>query len=119
MKKMSKCFIYFFAVVLIFSFATIASAKEKSSSPFKNVVLKMMGMSKKTVQKEVNAVGRGIKKGADVVAEEAKDVGKLATGDKSKAKDILVKPVMGATEAVGQTAHDVIKAPIEAAQETK
>ncbi|MBN1872144.1 MAG: hypothetical protein JW800_06185 [Candidatus Omnitrophica bacterium] len=105
-------------LALIFSVATTAAAGDKKGSPFKEVVLKMMGMSKKTVVKEVNAVGRGVKKSADVVVEEVKDVGKLATGDASKAKDVLVKPVKGATEAVGQTAHDVINAPIEAHKET-
>ena len=104
-------------LALILSVATTVMAEDKPGSPFKDLCLKLMGMSKKTVEKEVNAVGRGIKKGANVVVEEVKDVGKLATGDTSKAKDILVKPVMGTTEAVGETAHDVINAPIEAGKE--
>ena len=75
-------------LALILSVATTVMAEDKPGSPFKDFCLKLMGMSKKTVEKEVNAVGRGIKKGADVVVEEVKDVVKLATGDTSKAKDI-------------------------------
>jgi len=113
--RFTACFI---VLAFALSFTLCANAGEKKASPFQEMVLKLMGMSQKTVEKEVNAVGRGIKKGADVVVEEAKDLGKLATGDKSKAKDVLVKPVMGATEAVGKTTHDVINAPIEAGEET-
>ncbi|MBL7071866.1 MAG: hypothetical protein ISS26_06855 [Candidatus Omnitrophica bacterium] len=107
------------AVIMVVSLAAGAAiAEEKKSSPFKEAVLKMMGMAGKTVAKEVNAVGRGIKGTTDVVVEEVKDVGALATGDGSKVKEILVEPVTGAAEVVGETAHDVINAPIEAGQET-
>lgn len=107
-------------MILILSLATGAVAEEqKIKSPFKKLVLKVMGLAGKTVEKEVKAVGEGIKKTADVVVEEVKDVGKLATGDTSKVKDVLVKPVTGTTEAVGETVHDVITAPIEAAEEVK
>ena len=117
MKNVARYAVAILVFALVFSLAANAAAEGKKS-PFVQAMLKMMGMSKKTVEKEVTAVGRGVKKGADVVVEEVKDVGKLAAGDDSKAKDILVKPVKGTTEMVGQTAHDVIKAPIEAHQET-
>lgn len=117
MRNKMRFFATLLVFVLIFSLTTNAVAAEKKGSPFKKMVLKMMGMAKKTVEKEVSAVGRGIKKGADVVVEEVKDVGKLATGDMSKAKDVLVKPVTGTTEMVGKTAYDVINAPIEAGKE--
>ena len=113
----------FFAILLILaltlSLTADVMAADKKSSPFKEMCLKVMGFSKKTVEKEVSAVGRGIKKGADVVVEEVKDVGALVTGDGSKAKDILVKPVKGTTDMVGKTVYDVINAPIEAAEEIK
>jgi len=117
MKNKMRLLVVMLALALALSFATSAAAEDKEGSPFKELVLKVMGVSKKTVEKEVNAVGRGIKKGADVVVEEAKDIGKLATGDVSKTKDVLVKPVTGTAEMVGETAHDVINAPIEAGKE--
>lgn len=113
-------FTLFLILIMVFSVSVCAEAKEvKSSSPFKSMVLKMFGYTTKTVEKEVNAVGRGIKKGADVVVEEVKDIGGLATGDVSKTKDVLVKPVKGVTETAGETAYDVLNAPIESAEEMK
>ncbi len=110
-----------FAVVLsvlfVFTLFADAALAKQIKSPFKRLCLKIMGISTKTVEKEVNTVGRGIKKTTDIVVEEGKDVGKLMKGDGSKAKDVLVKPVTGATEVVGETAHGVITAPIEAGKE--
>ena len=115
-----KLFVLMLVAILALSLTTgVAMAEKKKGSPFKRAVLKMMGLAGKTVEKEVKAIGKGVKKTADVVVEEVKDVGKLATGDTSKVKDVLVKPVTGITEAVGETAHDVIVAPIEAAEEVK
>ncbi len=94
-----------------------ALAEEQDGNRFMNAVKRFFGATGKTVEKEVNAVGMGVKGTTDVVTEEVKDVGALATGDGSKAKDIVVKPIMGTTEVVGETAHDVINAPIEAGQE--
>lgn len=106
------------AAVLVVSFAAnVAFAQEKKESPFKQVILKMMGLTGKTVHKEVNAVGEGVKGATDVVVKEAKDVGALVTGDTSKTKDVLIEPVKGTAEVVGQTANDVITAPIEATKE--
>ena len=118
MKSSMRIFIAVVAFAIALSFAmSVAEAAEKKSSPFKNLVYKIFGFSKKTVQKEINAVGTGIKKGADVVVQEGKDVGALMKGDKSKAKDILVKPIKGAVEMVGETGHGVISAPLEAGKE--
>lgn len=115
-----RIFILMLVMVITLSLAAgVARAEEKKTSPFKELVLKAMGLAGKTVEKEVKAVGKGVKKTVDVVVEEVKDVGRLATGDTSKVKDVLVKPVTGTTEAVGETAHDIIKAPIEAADEIK
>ena len=109
-------FAMFLVLVLTLSFTTgVAMA----SSPFKELCLKIMGVTTKTVEKEVNAVGRGVKKGADVVVEEVKDVGSLVTGDISKTKDVLEKPVRGATAVAGEAAYGVLNAPIEAAEEVK
>jgi len=105
-------------VIMSFSLAIGAAvAEEEEGNRFINAIKRFFGATGKTVEKEVNAVGMGIKGTADVVVEEVKDVGELATGDGSKVKDIVVKPVTGTTEVVGQTAHDVINAPIEAGQE--
>jgi hypothetical protein len=117
MKSKMIFFVILLVLALTFSFMTNSEAAEKKGSPFKELCLKILGLSKKTVEKEVSAVGRGIKKGADVVVQEGKDIGALVTGDGSKAKDILVKPVKGATEMVGETTYDVINAPIEAGKE--
>ena len=87
-----------------------------AGSPFKRLCLKAMGMTTKTVEKEVNVIGKGIKKTTDVVIEEVKDVGKAATG-KGSVEDVLVKPVRGATAVAGEAAYGVLNAPIEAAQE--
>lgn len=103
-------------LVLILVLSTGVAMAEKSS-PFKDLVFKMFGFTKKTVEKEVNTVGKGVKKGADVVVEEVKDVGSLATGDTSKAKDVLVKPVKGTAKVAGETAYGVVNAPIEAGKE--
>ncbi len=112
-----RIFVILLILMLTFSLSTdVAMAKE---SPFKRLCLKMMGLAKKTVEKEVNTVGRTIKKSADVVVEEVKDLGSLATGDTSKAKDVLVKPVRGATAVAGEAAYGVLNAPIEAAEEVK
>ena len=119
MKNAMRFIILALVVILTISLATGAMAEEKVKSPFKRVFLKMIGLAGKTVEKEVKAVGKGIKKTADVVVEEVKDVGELATGDTSKVKDVLVKPIIGTTEVVGETAHDIIVAPIEAAEEVK
>lgn len=113
-----------FAVLLVsllafsFSISTArAGMTDKPGSPFKDAVLKIFGYTAKTTEKTVNAVGTGVKKTADVVVNEVKDTGELATGKGSKAKDILVNPVMGTTEAVGETVHGIVTAPIEAAKE--
>lgn len=103
--------------VLVFALSTGVAMAEKKSSPFKELVLKLFGYTTKTVEKEVDTVGKGIKKGADIVVEEVKDVGSLATGDVSKAKDVLVKPVKGVAEVAGETAYGVVTAPIEAGKE--
>ena len=114
----ARFFIILLTVILVFSLtASVATAAEKKGSPFKDLVLRVFGYTKKTVEKEVTTVGEGIKKGADIVVEEVKDVGELVTGDTSKAKDVLVKPITGTTEMVGETAHGVITAPIEAGKE--
>ena len=118
MNNTARFFVVLLALALIFSLTADAIAAEKKGSPFKKLILGMMGMTKKTVEKEVNAVGKGVKKGADVVVEEVKDVGALATGDGSKVKDVLVKPVKGTADMAGETAYDVINAPIEAGRET-
>lgn len=104
-------------LVLVFTIS-LSAGVATAGSPFKEMVLKVLGHTSKTVEKEVNTVGRGIKKGADVVAEEAKDIGGLATGD-SEVKDVLVKPVKGAADMAGETAYGVVNAPIEAAEEVK
>ena len=117
MKHTMKFFVLMVVMILTFSLTTGVAMAEKKGSPFKDLILRMFGYTKKTVEKEVTAIGEGIKKGADVVMEEVKDVGELVTGDTSKVKDVLVKPVTGTTEMVGETAHDVIVAPIEAGKE--
>ena len=112
-----RIFVVLLVLALAISLTADTAMAEKKRGPFAEACLKMMGLSKKTIEKEVNTVGYGIKKGTDVVVEEVKDVGKLATGDASKTKDILVKPVTGATKVAGETAYGVINAPIEATQE--
>ena len=107
------------AIMLSVGLLAGEACAEKKGSPFRDLCMRMFGYAKKTVEKEVNVVGRGIKKGADVVVEEVEDVGRLATGDSSKAKDVLVKPVEGTAEMVGETTYGVINAPIEAGQEIK
>lgn len=119
MKNSIRFFVIPLVLMLTLSLTSGVAMAEKKGSPFKELVLKMFGYTSKTVEKEVNTVGRGIKKSTDVVVEEVKDVGKLATGDASKAKDVLVKPVTGATEAAGETAYGVLNAPIEAGKEVK
>lgn len=107
-------------LVAVMSFSLVigaAAAEEEEGNRFVNAIKRFFGATGKTVENEVNTVGMGVKGTADVVVEEAKDVGALATGDGSKAKDVVVKPVTGTAEVVGQTAHDVINAPIEAGQE--
>ena len=95
----------------------VSMAEEQQGNRFINAIKRFFGATGKTVENEVNAVGKGVKGTADVVTEEVKDVGALATGDGSKAKDVLVKPVTGSAEVVGEAAHDVINAPIKAGQE--
>ena len=112
-----RIFVALLVLVLSVTLLSGTATAEKKSSPFKELCLKAMGLSRKTVEKGVSTVGRGIKKSADIVIEEVKDVGKLATGDASKAKDVLVKPVEGAAEVVGETTYGVINAPIEAGRE--
>jgi hypothetical protein len=120
MKSKMRIFAVLLAAVLILSLASgAAMAAEKKGSPFKEMCLKLMGLTKKTVEKEVNTVGTTIKKTTDVVVEEVEDVGRLATGDGSKARDVLEKPVKGITAVGGEAAYGVINAPIEAAQEVK
>ena len=118
MKSSMRIFIAVVAFAIALSFAmSAAEAAEKKGSPFVDLCHKVMGFSKKTVEKEVNTVGKGIKKTTDIVVQEGKDVGALMKGDGSKAKDILVKPVTGAVETVGETGHGVISAPLEAGKE--
>ena len=111
--------IFITSIILILSVMLIAGAAEAKESPFIKMMSRVFGHTAKTVEKEVNVVGTGVKKTADIVVEEVKDVGKLATGDGSKAKDVLVKPITGTTEVVGETTYGVINAPIEAAEEMK
>ena len=108
----------FFVVMLILMLAiSLTTGTAMAGSPFKELCLKAMGLAGKTVEKEVNVVGYTIKKTTDVVVEEVKDVGKLATG-KGSVKDTLEKPVRGATAVAGEAAYGVLNAPIEAGQET-
>jgi len=104
-------------MILAFSLSSGVALAEQKGSPFKDLILRIFGYTTKTVEKEVTTVGEGVKKGTDVVTQEVKDVGALATGDTSKTKDVLVNPVTGTTEMVGETAHGVITAPIEAGKE--
>ncbi len=115
----------FFAVLLVsvlafsFSISTArAEASDKPGSPFKDAIMKMFGYTAKTTEKTVNAVGGGVKKSADIVGREVQDVGEVAAGEGGKIKDVLVNPIMGTTEAVGETVHGVVTAPIEAGKET-
>ena len=113
----------FFIVLLVsvlaisFSMTTKAEAADKSGSPFKDAIMKMFGYGAKTTEKTVNAVGTGVKKTGDMVGQEAKDLGEVATGKGSKVKDVIVNPVTKSTEAVGGTAYGVLNAPIEAGKE--
>ena len=50
-------------LVLVFVLSTGVAMAEKKSSPFKELVFKAFGFTKKTVEKEVDTVGKGIKKG--------------------------------------------------------
>lgn len=108
---------FFVIVVTLMLTLSFLAGTAMAGSPFKELCLKAMGMTTKTVEKEVNVIGKGIKKTTDVVVEEVKDVGKAATG-KGSIKDVLVKPVEGTAEVVGETTYGVINAPIEAGQET-
>lgn len=119
MSSKAKFFVALLVSVLAISFSMTAKAEmsDKPDSPFKNAVMKLFGWTSKTTEKSVNAIGAGVKKSADVVVEEVKDVGELATGKGSKAKDVLVNPVTGITEAAGETAYGVLNAPIEAGEE--
>ena len=109
----------FFVIMLILMLTlSFLAGTAMAGSPFKELCLKVMGITTKTVEKEVNVIGRGIKKTTDVVIEEVEDVGKAATG-KGSVKDVLVKPVRGATAVAGEAAYGVLNAPIEAAEETK
>jgi predicted component of type VI protein secretion system len=104
-----------FVMLLVMTLTlSLCAGTAMAGSPFKEMVLKVLGHTSKTVEKEVNTVGKGVKKTADIVVEEVKDTGKLVTGDGSKVKDVLVKPVQGAAEVTGETAYGVINAPIEA-----
>jgi len=105
-------------VMLVLMLAlSLSAGTAAAGSPFKELCLKVMGMTGKTVEKEVNTVGRAVKGTADVVVEEAKDIGGLMTGDGSKARDIVEKPVRGATAVAGEAAYGVLNAPIEAGRE--
>ncbi len=119
MSGKAKFFVVLLVSVLAVSFSVTAKAEtsDKPGSSFKNVVLRMFGWTSKTTQKSVNAIGTGVKKTADVVVEETKDLGELSTGKGSKVKDVLTKPITGTTEAVGETAYGVLNAPIEAGSE--
>ncbi|MFH0840112.1 MAG: hypothetical protein V1883_03755 [Candidatus Omnitrophota bacterium] len=113
----------FFVVLLVsvmavsFSMVTKAEAADKPGSPFADAVMKMFGYGAKTTEKTVNAVGTGVKKTGDMVGQEARDLGDVATGKGSKVKDVIVNPVTKSTEAVGGTAYGVVNAPIEAGKE--
>jgi len=115
----------FFAVLLVsvlafsFSISTArAEASDKPASPFKDAIMKMFGYTAKTTEKTVSAVSGGVKKSADMVGQEVQDVGEVATGKGEKVKDVLVNPITKSTEAVGETVHGVVTAPIEAGKET-
>jgi len=119
MSGKAKFFVVLLVSMLAISFSITAKAEtaDKPGSPFKDAIMKMFGYTGKTTEKSVNAVGGGVKKSADMVGQEVKDVGEVATGKGEKVKDILVNPVMKTTEVVGETVHGVVTAPIEAAKE--
>ncbi|MDP3789678.1 MAG: hypothetical protein Q8R48_04675 [Candidatus Omnitrophota bacterium] len=121
MSSKVKIFVVLLVSVLAFSFSMStarAEASEKPGSPFKDAVMKMFGYTAKTTEKTVNAVGSGVKKSADMVGQEVQDVGEAATGQGDKVKDVIVNPITKSTEAVGETVHGVLTAPIEAGKET-
>lgn len=117
MRNEAKLLVLLFTLMLTFSLSIGSAMAETKESPFKSLVMKMFGFTGKTTEKSVNAVGGGVKKSADIVTQEVKDVGEVATGKGSKVKDVLVKPVTGTTEMVGETVHGIVTAPIEAAKE--
>jgi hypothetical protein len=117
MGKEAKLLVLLFAFILVFSFTIGSATAEAKESPFKRLVTKAFPFLAKTTGKSVNAVGGGVKKSADVVTQEVKDVGAVATGKGSKVKDVLVNPVTGTADAVGGTVHGVVTAPIDAAKE--
>ena len=59
MKSRMKVLVVLVVMALTLSLTTSAAM---AGSPFKEMVLKMMGYTAKTVEKEVDTVGRGIKK---------------------------------------------------------
>ena len=95
-------------LILALSITLMTGTAEAKESPFVKLMSKVFGFTTKTVEKEVNVVGEGVKKSTDIVVEEVKDVGCLVTGDGSKAKDVLVKPVTGTAEVAGETTYGVI-----------
>lgn len=120
MSSKVKLFAVLLVSVLAFSFSistASAAASEKPGSPFKDAVMKMFGFTAKTTENTVNAVGSGVKKTTDMVGQEVQDTGEVVTGKGSKVKDVLVNPVTKTTEAVGETVHGVVTAPIEAGKE--
>ncbi len=119
MSSKAKFFAVLLAFALAFSFSIItkAEASDKPGSPFKDAVMKMFGYGAKTTEKTVDAVSSGVKKSADMVGQEVKDIGEVATGKGEKVKDVLVNPITKSAEAVGETVHGVLTAPIEAGKE--
>ena len=117
MRNEAKLLVLLFAFILTFSLSIGSAMAETKESPFKKLVMKMFGYTSKTTEKTVNAVGGGVKKTGDMVGQEAKDVGAVATGKGAKVKDVVVNPVLKSTEVVGETVHGVVTAPIDAAKE--
>lgn len=120
MSSKVKLFAVLLVSALVFSFSistASAAASDKPGSPFKDAVMKMFGFTAKTTENTVNAVGSGVKKTGDMVGQEVKDTGEVVTGKGSKVKDVIVNPITKTTEAVGETVHGVVTAPIEAGKE--
>ena len=54
---------------------------------------------------------------AGVVSQEAKDLAGVASGELGKVDDLLVEPIKGTAQTVGEAAKDTIMIPVEAAKE--
>lgn len=91
--------------------------KETFGEKLKNFGQRLFSYPANVIQGSVSTVAETGKRGTEIVTDEIKTVGQVATGDIDKTKDLVTEPLTGTAETVVKTAEETVNIPVDAAKE--